>query len=206
MRPRVQDMLPGRQRSGQLWENVMQFARLLRRAGVPIGPAHVVKAVEAVGAVGVMQRSDVYWALHASLITKREHHKLFHEAFAMFWRDPFGANEAMSIILPASKVPEHEEKKPTFARRMMEAWQPPREQPQAPRPGDEERIDLDAVMTFSPAETLRSKDFDQMSADEVREAEELIRKMKMPFAKVTMRRLTPHPRGRSVDLRGTLRR
>ncbi len=207
MRPRTRDLIPGRgDQSGQLFENVMQFSRLLRRAGVPIGPGHVIKAMEALGTVGVMHKEDVYWALHASLISKREHRKLFHEAFSMFWRDPFGANEAISIILPSSKVPEHEEKKPSYARRMMEAWQRPREQGNPPPPAEEERIDLDAVMTFSPTETLRSKDFDQMSAEEVREAERLIRRMQLPFAAVPQRRMEPNARGERVDLRRTLRR
>ncbi|MEO1483080.1 MAG: VWA domain-containing protein [Myxococcota bacterium] len=208
MRPRVRDMLPGRgDRSGQLYENVMQFARLLRRAGVPVGPAHVIKALDAMGAVGVMQKADVYWSLHASFITKREHHKLFDEAFRMFWRDPFGVNEAISIILPSSKVPERENDKPSVARRLSEAWRDHHAPPeQLPNQQEEERIELDAVMTFSPEETFRNKDFDQMTADEVREAEMLIKKMRMPFTKVPTRRLEVNPRGHRVDLRGTLRR
>lgn len=183
----------------------MQFARLLRRAGVPIGPGHVITAMEALATVGVMRKEDVYWALHASLISKREHRKLFHEAFTMFWRDPFGANEAISIILPSSKVPEHEKTQPSYARRMMEAWQRPHERDEESPPTEEERIDLDAVMTVSPSETLRSKDFDQMSADEVREAERLIRRMQLPFATVRQRRMEAKARGERVDLRRTLR-
>ncbi|MEL6543147.1 MAG: VWA domain-containing protein [Myxococcota bacterium] len=206
MRPRSRDLLHGRgEKNGRLFENVMQFCRLLRRAGLPIGPERGIRALEAIAAVGVMQRSDVYWALHSSVLSRPEQQKVFDEAFRMFWRDPFGANEAISIILPASKVPEHEEKKPSFARRVMEAWQPPRDPSDLPPPQGEERLELDAVMTFSPTETLRSKDFEQMSAEEIREAEAMIRRMRLPFAKIRQRRFEAYASGERVDLRRTLR-
>lgn len=44
--------------SGQLLANIMHFGRTLRAAGLPVGPGQVVRAVEAVRAVGITTRAD----------------------------------------------------------------------------------------------------------------------------------------------------
>ncbi len=58
--------------SGRLVENIMHFARTLRAAGLPVGPGKVLRAVEAVEAVGIRRRDDFYWALHAVLVNRRD--------------------------------------------------------------------------------------------------------------------------------------
>jgi uncharacterized protein with von Willebrand factor type A (vWA) domain len=45
-------------RNGRFVENIAHFVRLLRDAGLPVGPERTVTAVEAVQAVGVEQRDD----------------------------------------------------------------------------------------------------------------------------------------------------
>ncbi len=59
---------PGEQANdGRLVANLMQFARTLRAAGLPVGPGRVLDALRAVEAVGITSREDFYWALHAEL-------------------------------------------------------------------------------------------------------------------------------------------
>eukprot|EP01037_Dinobryon_pediforme_P037762 gene37762-45414_t len=53
---------------------------------MPVGPASVVDAIRAVDVAGIASRQDLYWTLHAVLVTKREHHVIFHEAFKIYWR------------------------------------------------------------------------------------------------------------------------
>ena len=55
--------------SGKFAENIVHFARALRRAGVPVGPASVVDAIRAVEVAGVDRREDLYWTLHAIFVT-----------------------------------------------------------------------------------------------------------------------------------------
>ena len=68
--------------------NILHFARLLRRAGLPVGPADVLAALEAVQLVDIGSRGQVRTALRATLIHRHEHADLFDQAFLLFWRDP----------------------------------------------------------------------------------------------------------------------
>ena len=73
---------------GTLVANVVHFARVLRGAGLPIGPGRAIEAVRALEAIGLATRDDFYWTLHAVLVNRRDQHEVFDQAFRMFWRDP----------------------------------------------------------------------------------------------------------------------
>lgn len=174
---------------------------------MPVGPAQTLRATQALAVVGLYRREDVYFALRSSVVTKPEHHQVFDEAFRLFWRDPFGADQAIALMSPASAVPESEQRKRSLSKRVHDAWRSPPENSQTPGSDlSEERIDIDAVLSFSREETFRRKDFDEMSVDELKRAELLIQRMRWPIAKVQTRRTkTSHRRG-SLDVRATLRR
>jgi uncharacterized protein with von Willebrand factor type A (vWA) domain len=86
--------------TGKLAENVMHFARVLRAAGLPIGPDRVVDALRALEAAGIERREDFYWTLAAVFLSKREQQELFDQAFHIFWRDPQMLERIMSLLLP----------------------------------------------------------------------------------------------------------
>ena len=71
---------------GRLAENIVYFARALREAGLPVGPATVLDAIEAVETARIGDRDDFYWTLHAVFVKRHEHSILFHQAFSIFWR------------------------------------------------------------------------------------------------------------------------
>ena len=58
--------------TGRLAINIMHFARVLRAAGLPVGPGRTLQALEAVRAVGLERRQDFYWALHAVFVDRRD--------------------------------------------------------------------------------------------------------------------------------------
>ena len=87
----------GRER---LAENVMHFARVLRVAGLPIGPAKVIAAIDAVEVVGVENRDDFRAALESVLIERHEQQALFGQAFELFWRNPRLLERMMQMLLP----------------------------------------------------------------------------------------------------------
>jgi uncharacterized protein len=183
----------------QLGTNVLHFARLLRAAGMPVGPASVESALAAVCVIDVTRREQFYWALHAVFVHRREEHELFDHAFRLFWRDPFGANQALALLLPKTKMASPAPPE-AGARRVAEAMQPERRPPEERPP----EIEVDATWSYAPDQTLRTRDFEQMSAEELRRAKRLVAKMDLGLAEVATRRMAPSRSGR-IDMRRTVR-
>jgi len=186
--------------SGRLVENVMHFARALRAAGLPIGPGKVLAAIEALGAVGIADRQDFYWTLHAVFVNRRDQRELFDQAFHIFWRNPQLLEKMLGVMLPTIRTDEPMEE---MSRRLAEALHPgdgkDRDQP------EQEKLELDAVMTFSDREKLQRMDFEKMSGEELRQARAALRRLTLPLAEAPIRRFTLDPRGERADMRASLR-
>ena len=188
---------------GRLLENLMHFGRALRAAGLPVGPGKVLAAAEVVQAVGIANRNDFYWALHAVFVNRRDQRELFDQAFHIFWRNPQLLQKMMGLLLPEMRSPDAPEGE-EMSRRLAEALHPGQGETPDDRPQEKE-IELDAAMTFSDRELLQKMDFEQMSADEVARAKQLIRRMTLPLMDVQTRRFQPDSRGARADMRATLR-
>jgi uncharacterized protein with von Willebrand factor type A (vWA) domain len=185
----------------RLAEQIVRFARVLRTAGVRVGPGAALDAVNAAEAAGAARRQDFYWTLHATLIKRREDDPVFEQAFRLFWRrrDP---NEAIiAAMLPTA--PQAAIERPA-QRRVQEALQDDAPM-RLPKPRKEDEREVDMRGSVSDIEILRHKDFAQMSADELIEAERRIRGIALLWERVPSRRLVPDPRGHRIDLRRTLR-
>lgn len=186
----------------RLAEQIVRFARVLRAAGVRVGPGAALDAVDAAEAAGAARRQDFYWTLHATLIKRHEDDPVFEQAFRLFWRrrDP---NEAiLAALLPTA--PQAAVERPA-QRRVQEALQDDAPM-RLPKPRKEDEREVDMRGSVSDIEVLRHKDFAQMSADELAEAERRIREVVLLWERVPSRRLVPDPRGHRIDLRRTLRR
>ncbi len=188
---------------GRLCENVVMFAQLLRRAGLRVGSGQVMDAVRAMGVVAIHQRDEVFWALHATLVTQRTHHEVFEQAFDLFWRNPFARNEALAMLLPSAQM--GEPRPSDTLKRVREAWQPPRSKSAVAPPGPADDTPFDMVMTFSPSEVSRSKDFEQMSNEELRAARSVIQRMDLAVRPMLTRRYRRAEGGAKIDMRRTLK-
>src|SRR5437763_12203282 len=93
----------GLKAAGRLSENVMHFARLLRAAGLRIGPDRVVDCVNALQIAGAKRRDDWYWTMSAVLLSKQEQRPIFDQAFQIFWRDPKLAERMMQLLVPKAQ-------------------------------------------------------------------------------------------------------
>ena len=190
--------------TGQLPANIMHFARVLRDAGLPVGPGAVLDALEAVTGGGMATKKDFYWILHSVFVKRREHTVLFDHAFEVFWRKPKMIEQLMQLLFQQVRVETKPDKKKAGQKRLAEAmFDQEEQQSQRERPRDD--IELEGEYTSSAREVLRSKDFEQMSAEEERQAREAIQRMRMNRLLVRMRRFKTSPRG-VVDLRATLRK
>jgi uncharacterized protein len=188
----------------QLADNILHFVRVLRIAGLPVGPAKVIAALEAVAAVGVENREDFRAALESVLIERHEQQALFDQAFELFWRNPRLLERMMQLLLPKvyGRVPRDEAEAPLPAR-LAEAMSPPRQPDRAET--EEREVELDAALTFSAREVLQSRDFETMSVDELAQVKAMISRLRLPLPELTIRRTMPSSRGNQVDMRATLR-
>src|SRR5438046_9631491 len=89
---------------GRLVANLMPVARTLRAAGMPGGPGKVLDAVAAVEAVGITDRRDFYWTLHAVFVNRADQRVLFDQAFHVFWRNPELLKKMLSLVLPEINI------------------------------------------------------------------------------------------------------
>jgi len=184
---------------GHLADNVMHFCRTLRAAGLPVGPGKVIDALGAMARTGLARRDDVYWALHASLVNRRDQHELFDQAFHAFWRAPDLLERLAGLALPEFV---RMDKAPPAARRVAEALRAARGEGEERAP---ETRELDAALTASGAEVLQKIDFERMTADEVALAKRAIRELALSIAALPTRRFAPAAHGARIHMRRTLR-
>lgn len=171
---------------GHLAQNVMHFGRVLRNAGMPVPTDRIQLALNALQVAGLESRTDFHATLTACLLDRVEHRELFDQAFYLFWRDPDIAGRMMAMLLPRVQAKTEQAPVPEN-RRLGEALFP--HQPNHPNlPPPPEKIDVDATLTWNERELLQKADFDTMTADEWRAAQQLLRQMAPLFEPITTRR------------------
>ncbi len=186
---------------GKLAENVMHFARLLRGAGLRVGPDRVLDCVRALEIARADRRDDWYWTMSAVLLSREEQRPIFDQAFRLFWRDPKLTEKMMQMLLPQTygRTPKPEEQQSQRLTDALFGQKKPDEE------REEQKVEMDARLTFSSREVLQRMDFDTMSAAELAEAKRMIRQLRLPLPLIRTRRHAPDLRGRRVHLRATLR-
>ncbi|MCT7375202.1 vWA domain-containing protein [Chelativorans salis] len=185
---------------GRLADNIVYFARALRKAGLRVGPGAVTDAIEAVLTAGIGTRDDFYWTLHAVLVKRHEDHAVFDEAFRLFWRSRELIEKMLAMLSPVAPDRAEKEKPRAGETRAGEAFQNDRRDPLA-----RNEIELDARLSLSANEVLRDKDFAQMTTEELAAARQAMAALVMPHDLVATRRLRPDSRGERIDPRAMMR-
>jgi uncharacterized protein with von Willebrand factor type A (vWA) domain len=168
------------------------FARVLRGAGLNVPVSAVVSYAEALTAVGVERRDDVYWAGRSTLVHRPEDRDLFDRAFAVFWEHAVGRGEG------------EPEQPPVVVTLVVDTDEEGEEDagPESAPPGN----DPTRQLRFSVTETLRHRDFATYDDAELAEAHRLMTRMQLIGARRRSLRLaaTTHQTARP-DLRRTVR-
>lgn len=186
---------------GRLADNIVYFARVLRRAGLPVGPGAIIDAFDAAQAAGLSTREDLYWTLHAVFVKRHEHSLVFEQAFRTFFQKRGYLDQLLATMLPQAPGAPAAAPKPAAAR-VQEALFADLNRSIT---SEKRTREVAATLAASDEEVLRKKDFAQMSAAELAAAREAIRRLTLSLDEVKTRRLVHHRRGRRIDLRRTLR-
>jgi len=168
--------------------HVVTFGRVLREAGLEIGPGRVSDALRSLDVVDIARRDDVYFALRQTLVSRHDELGVFDRAFdAWFLRAPVHA--------PAREL------SPEPALRVLEGAAG------AADDGDEPAEDDDVLeLGVSGQELLRDKDFAELSDEELLRLRELIGRIARTRPLRRSRRMRRDPLGEALDVRGMIRR
>ena len=188
--------------AGRLAENVMHFARVLRGAGLAVGPDRVIDALNALAIAGLARRDDFYWTLACVFIDRHEQQALFDQAFHIFWRDPDLLARVMQLLLPRIEGRGTREQ-PRLAPRLSASLAGPLRPPGA-TPVEQER-ELDATLTWSDHELLQRQDFEQMTLAELAQAKAVLAQFRLWLPRQPTRRCKVDARGRRIDMRASVR-
>lgn len=160
----------------------MTFGRVLREAGLEVGPGRIADALTALDEVDIGRRDDVYWSLRTTLVTRFEEIEPFDRAFnAWFLGSPRVPPSRMRVVKlgPLARAgrgdPVRRSGRPPEANRTEVGW--------------------------SATEVLRHRDFAAMTPEEFARARVLMSELAMVRPRRRSRRLRSHPRGRALDLR-----
>lgn len=173
--------------------NLVVFGRLLRAVGLDVSTAETAAALDAVVQVGVARRADVYHALRAVLVRRRDELATFDAAFNAFWQDHgerWGRRDLKAIGEPQRGV-----------RLQIDAVLPELDAPPPPGvTGEPEALPEGDVRTWSAIETLRGQDFADLTPSELDAARRALEALAWHPGERATRRWVPGA-GPRIDLR-----
>jgi uncharacterized protein with von Willebrand factor type A (vWA) domain len=173
--------------------NVMQFGRLLRRAGLDVDPGQTATFLRALTLLGLGNRRDVRVAGRTIFVRRAEDQPLYDAAFDLFWRRPVGTSQ-LGGQLPRIR---QSEDRGTLSGVSTK-----------PDPEEEELVAAVRAQAASSRELLRTVDFAAMTAEESRDAQAMLEALRprLPMRRARRYRLDrtgTRPATRSM-LRGAL--
>jgi uncharacterized protein len=206
-----------------LLARIVDFCHMLWEMGLDVGPGRVVEVANSLHLINLASRDEFYEFLKVNLVSRHEQEAAFDVAFAWFWRTPgkpsgtppaeieqARAKRRSTVALPPNRQREDDTKN---VHHMPQVGAPTRHPASrlrdARRKRKQDGDDEDAaehVGKWSAEEALRHKDFEDFSWDEMRQARELMARMRWRLGMRQTRRLKPSRKGRTLDLRRTFRR
>ena len=168
--------------------HVVTFGRVLREAGLEIGPGRVADALRALDAVDLARQEDVYFSLRQTLVSRHDELDLFDRAYgAWFLRAP---------VLPPAR-------QRTARDTLTRVGESPGDRLRAAEQDEEAGDPLE--LGASGHELLRDKDFAELSGDELRRIRDLIARIARTRPQRVSRRRTADARGDRLDVRRLIR-
>ena len=169
-----------------LVRQVVTFGRVLREAGLEVGPGRISDAMKGLDAIDLGRRDDVYWTLRQTLVSRADDIDAFDRAFAAwFLRAP---------ELAPPRTPRVERVRATKVSSRDGA-----EETTAAAEGD------DRQAGWSAQELLREKDFSELTDEELTRIRRLIAELASARPQRRSRRLRRNPNGTTLDLRRLVR-
>jgi uncharacterized protein with von Willebrand factor type A (vWA) domain len=186
-------------------ERLIGFGRELRRRGLPVGTGRIVTFCRAAGALGALDRTDLYWAARSSLISRPEDREAFDVAFDAWFREGSQPDIGLAVTVPEDRGGPRRGTEGIEGlvgdedRVVAKEW--------SALDGEEETEGEAAIrIVASAVEVLREKSFAELSEAERVRVAQLIRRLAVRVPTRRTRRYRPTAAGPRFDVKRTIRR
>jgi uncharacterized protein with von Willebrand factor type A (vWA) domain len=183
-------------KSGELFPNLLLFARRLKEKGLKITPGRVIDAARSLAFIDLSNRQDFAEALRANWTSSVGEISLFHELFREFWSRL--ERTERKRVLPSPQGVEEEgegqENLPFLSKEDFSSQEPE-------GPGKEGQ-----GLRYSPGERLSTKDFSHIPMPQATALQQEFQRLLFSWVMKRSLRKRPSPRGRAVDFRRTFRK
>ena len=183
--------------SSYLLPNLILFCRVLRPLGIEVTLGQIFTLVAAAEEVGLEDRELWKASSAAILVSRREHLPLFDRAFDLFW--------SAKVFKPRQNLDFGK-----LLRRLLhqrpQILSLPAASPEAPEDASGQEMPvIEKRQSWSDHEVLRRKDFAELTSEEKKAVERLMRRHPWHVEPRRTRRKIPAAKGPHLDVRRTLR-
>lgn len=182
---------------GQLLHNLLLFGRLCKGLGMDVNQERMMDAARALEYVGLGRKSDVYHTLRAVMVTRQRDLEWFDQAFREFWRRP---SEGYTTLDIRSMGEQRYKRKTQFLPPL--GSDPDTDEAQG-KPAVDPTL-LTIIPTYSSQTALRTKDFAQMTGEELDAAKAIMTQLPRSLGLRRTRRYQPG-KGALLDARRAFR-
>lgn len=188
----------------ELLANLLAFSRVLRTAVPNVTPGRIIDVCRSLAYIDVGNHQDFHDVLLANLVSSQDDVAAFEALYQAFWqplqRDQEPGwlqtrppnDDDIRLDLPLSAA---------LQRQVSELLT--RSLDENDKTGKPDRTD--DSLAYSPAEVLAEKDFEDFTADEVRQMRRVLQKLTPKLATALSRRTAAGFRGPEIDLRRSFR-
>ena len=181
---------------GELFPNLLLFARRLKENGLKITPGRVIDGARSLAFVDLSNRRDFASALRANWASSAREISLFHELFREFWSQ--WERKERKRILPSPEGTEVEgeaqDNLPFLSKEDFSSQEPE-------GPGKEGQS-----LRYSAQERLSTKDFSHIPPHQATALQQEFQRLLSSWVMKRSLRKRPSPRGRAMDFRRTFRK
>jgi uncharacterized protein len=191
----------GDARVGKMADNIVGFARTLRRAGFPMDSERISVALESALLIGLDGKQDFRAALEATMVCRQQDLEVFEQLFDAYFRNPELTQQLLAQMLPKTTEAAPSPKRRARTQEALAAITSNNVRTSV----EEDSIDFDAAMTASAQVRLRHADFESLSASEFKLVQRLACEIPLPWPRIPARRTQRSRSGARVDWAHTLR-
>lgn len=191
----------GDARAGKMSDNIVGFARTLRRAGFPMDSERISLALASALLVGLEDKNDFRAALEATMVCRQQDLEVFDQLFDSYFRNPELTQQLLAQMLPKTTEAAPAPKRRARAQEALAAITSNNSRANT----EEDSVEFDAAMTASDQVRLRNADFESLSASEFKLVQRLACEIPLPWPRVSARRTQRSRSGARVDWAHTLR-